>query len=107
MWKYFIIFHIKNINRIIDHVNIYISGDNFDKSGPTWNGPFEKDGIQSWCDKDPTLWEECLKERTEHDILIKKSKAKRHYCGHFHQYYFVDFDDCCSRIIAEFEIVQH
>lgn len=76
-------------------------------SGPTWNGPFEKDGIQSWCDKDPTLWEECLKERTEHDILIKKSKAKRHYCGHFHQYYFVDFDDCCSRIIAEFEIVQH
>lgn len=76
-------------------------------SGPTWNGPFEKGGIQGWCDKDPTLWDECVKERKEHDILIKESKAEYHYCGHFHAYYSVDFNGCRSRILDEFEIVEH
>jgi len=38
-------------------------------SAPTWNGPIEKNGmLASFCQKDPTLWDECMEERKQHDI---------------------------------------
>ncbi len=76
-------------------------------SAPTWNGPSDKEGISYWCDRDPSLWDECLKERKEHDILIKLTGTKHHYAGHFHQYYNVDFDGCRSIILEELQIYEH
>lgn len=76
-------------------------------SCPSWSGPFDKQGISGWCAKDPTLWEECVKERKDHDELIKLSEAKRHYCGHFHLSSLVDFGDCWSKILDIEEIVEH
>jgi hypothetical protein len=76
-------------------------------SAPTWNGPIEKSGIMThFCQKDPTLWDECMEERKQHDILIKLSGAKKHYCGHFHLLSVVDFDDCASTILDELQIVE-
>jgi hypothetical protein len=73
-------------------------------SAPTWCGPFDKDGISSWCDRDETLWDECLQERKDHDVLIKLCGASRHYCGHFHTSSSVDLDECVSTILDELEI---
>ena len=76
-------------------------------SAPTWNGPIEKNGmLATFCQKDPTLWDECMEERKQHDILVKLSGAKRHYCGHFHQYFVVDFDDCVSTILDILQIAE-
>jgi UDP-2,3-diacylglucosamine pyrophosphatase LpxH len=76
-------------------------------SAPSWNGPCDKDGIRGWCEKDPTLWDECLQERKEHDILIKLTGARKHYCGHFHTFSRMDHDDCRSYILDELEIMAH
>lgn len=76
-------------------------------SAPTWNGPSDKEGIASWCAKDPTLWDECVKERKGHDMLLKLCEAKTHYAGHFHEYYNVDFDGCRSIILGELQIHEH
>ena len=76
-------------------------------SAPTWNGPIEKNGmLANFCQKDATLWDECMEERKQHDILVKLSGAKRHYCGHFHQYFVVDFDDCVSTILDILQIAE-
>ena len=76
-------------------------------SAPTWNGPIEKNGmLASFCQKDPTLWDECMEERKQHDVLIKLTGAKRHYCGHFHEYFVVDFDDCVSTILDILQIAE-
>lgn len=76
-------------------------------SAPYWNGPFDKDGLACWCEKDKTLWDECYRERREHDELIQKCGAKRHYCGHFHAYSWVDFRDCYSTILDIDQFKEH
>jgi hypothetical protein len=73
-------------------------------SAPSWSGPFDRDGISGWCDRDETLWDECLQERKDHDVLIKLCGASHHYCGHFHVISSVDFDGCVSTILDELEI---
>jgi len=76
-------------------------------SAPYWVGPFDKDFISSWCEKDPTLWDECRKERLEIDELIKLSQPKRAFTGHFHQSAWVDFRGCYARILNIEEVVEH
>ena len=76
-------------------------------SAPTWNGPIEKNGMfATFCQKDSTLWDECMTERKQHDILLKLSGAKRHYCGHFHESSVVDFDGCVSTICDILQITE-
>ena len=76
-------------------------------SAPTWNGPIEKNGmLANFCQKDATLWDECMEERKQHDVLIKLSGAKRHFAGHFHGYFVVDFDDCVSTILDILQIAE-
>ena len=91
----------------LDHSKIQKCDVLITHSAPTWNGPIEKSGIMShYCQKDETLWDECMTERKQHDILIKLTGPKRHYCGHFHQFNIVDFDGCVSIILNELEIAQ-
>ena len=74
-------------------------------SAPTWNGPIEKNGmLANFCQKDTMIWDECMAERKQHDILLKLSGAKRHYCGHFHQFSVIDFDGCVSIILDILQI---
>jgi len=75
-------------------------------SVPSWNGPNNKSGIESWCSKDPTLWEECMAERFGHDKLIELCKPKRHYAGHMHISSTVAMNGCISKILNELEIIQ-
>jgi predicted phosphodiesterase len=89
---------------VLDHSKIKRCDVLVTHSAPTWSGPFDKDGISSWCDRDETLWDECLQERKDHDVLIKLCGASRHYCGHFHTFSLVDFDGCVSTILDELEI---
>jgi predicted phosphodiesterase len=89
---------------VLDHSKIKRCDILVTHSAPTWSGPFDKDGISSWCDRDETLWDECLQERKDHDVLIKLCGASRHYCGHFHTSSLVDFDGCVSTILDELEI---
>lgn len=76
-------------------------------SAPTWIGPFDKEGISYWCKNDKSLWDECYKERLAHDALIKKCGAKQHYCGHFHAYHWVEFQDCYSTILNIDQFKEH
>jgi len=76
-------------------------------SAPSWVGPFDKQGISSWCKKDTTLWDECLTERKDHDTLLKLSKPKRSYHGHFHLYSQVEHDGTVATIIDELQIIEH
>jgi hypothetical protein len=76
-------------------------------SGPTWNGPFDKEGLAGWGEKDPELWNDCFKERIDHDELIKLSKAKMHYCGHFHSYHWVEMNGCYSTILSIEQVKEH
>ena len=74
---------------------------------PSWNGPNEKSGIAGWCEKDLTLWEECLKERQDIDKLIELCQPIKHYCGHHHLSSFVSVNGCDSKILDILEIVEH
>lgn len=76
-------------------------------SAPYWIGPFDKEGLAGWSEKDPTLWDECYKERIEHDELIKLCQPRKHYCGHFHTSSWVDFRDCYSTILNIEETKEH
>lgn len=76
-------------------------------SCPSWLGPGTKKGIQSWCDKDPTLWDECCKEREDIAKLIELSKPEYHYCGHMHISLAALNNGCLSRILDICEIVEH
>lgn len=76
-------------------------------SGPTWIGDFTKAGIQGWCDKDETLWSECLKERQDHDILYSIANPSMGYCGHFHTHTVGKNGDTVATIVAELEIIEH
>ena len=76
-------------------------------SAPSWNWKSTKEGIASFCAKDPTLWDECKKEREDHDKLIEMCKPSKHYCGHMHVSSTSFFGGCHSRILAELEIICH
>lgn len=76
-------------------------------SAPTWCGPLDKTSLSSWIEKDKTLWDECFKERCEHDKLLSQCKAKKHYCGHFHVSTWADNGNCTSRILNIEEIKEH
>ena len=76
-------------------------------SAPTWIGPIDKEGISSWCEKDPTLWDLCYKERKDHDELFRLAKPTMHYCGHFHSYHWVEMNGCYSTILAIEQIKEH
>jgi predicted phosphodiesterase len=89
---------------VLDHSKIKRCDILVTHSAPTWSGPFDKSGISGWCDRDETLWDECLQERKDHDVLIKLCGASRHYCGHFHTSSSVDFDGCISTILDELEV---
>ena len=89
---------------VLDHSKIKRCDVLVTHSAPTWSGPFDKSGISGWCDRDETLWDECLQERKDHDVLIKLCGASRHYCGHFHTSSSVDFDGCISTILDELEV---
>ena len=91
----------------LDHSKIRQCDVLITHSAPTWNGPIEKIGIMAhYCQKDETLWDECMNERREHDILVQLAEPKRHYCGHFHMHSVVDFYGCVSTILDELEIAQ-
>jgi hypothetical protein len=87
---------------LVDKVDVLIT-----HSAPNWIGDFSKQGIAGWCEKDPTLWEECVKEREDIAKLIELCGAKKHWCGHFHQSHFASHNGCDSRILDILEIVEH
>lgn len=76
-------------------------------SAPYWLGPFDKQGIAGWCEKDKLLWDECYKERLELDELVKLCKPSRLYCGHFHMSSWIDHRECYARILDINEIAEH
>jgi Icc-related predicted phosphoesterase len=69
---------------------------------PSWNYPSNK--AMGWFDQDPTLWEECCKERQDIDKLIELSQCTKHFCGHFHVSSFVSLNKCDSTILDVYEI---
>ncbi len=76
-------------------------------SPPFWSGPYDKAGVEAWCAQDPTLWDECVKERKDIAELIELCEAKKHYCGHMHTSSWVDYLGCFSRILNINEIYEH
>ncbi len=76
-------------------------------SGPSWIGPFDKNGIAYWCDRDLDLWEECRKERKDHDMLTKLCQAKQLFLGHFHMFHQVEHGGCLGRILDIDEILEY
>ena len=76
-------------------------------SAPLWNGPTDKAGISSWCDKDKMLWDECVQERHDHTALLELCKPKKHYCGHFHTSSVAENHGCTSTILDINEIKEH
>jgi hypothetical protein len=76
-------------------------------SSPDWNGPNDKSGISGWCDKDPTLWLDCLRERRIMNEIIQLSQPKFHFCGHFHCSSIATNNKCYSRILDVNELYEH
>jgi len=68
-------------------------------SGPPYIGPCDKNGIKHFCDKDPTLWDECKRERKDHETLIKLSGSTHHRQGHLHCSCVTEKYGCESRIL--------
>ena len=76
-------------------------------SAPNWIGPVDKQNIASFCEKDPTLWDECVAERLAHNRLFELAKPKYSYHGHFHVNDTRVVDGCKAMIIEELGIVEH
>lgn len=76
-------------------------------SAPYWIGPFDKSGIDWYCQRDPSLWEDCVKERKDIAKLLELAQPSRSYHGHFHQTAQVDFGGCLARILNIHEMVEH
>ncbi len=76
-------------------------------SGPNWIGPFDKEGISGWCKRDETLWDDCLKERSDHNRLYELAKPKKSYLGHFHIYQAIEHGGCHATILDELQIIEH
>ena len=75
-------------------------------SAPNWVGKCDKGGIQNWCDKDESLWDECVKERLEHNELIELCSPQKHFAGHFHEHAIASMNGCDSRILDIMEIYE-
>lgn len=76
-------------------------------TAPTWIGPMDKEGIQYYCDRDPTLWDECLQERKDVTRLLDLAQPNKHYCGHFHMWRQVEHKGCTSEILDIFDLKEH
>ena len=76
-------------------------------SAPIWNGPNDKAGISGWCDRDPTLWDDCSRERRVMNEIIRLSQPTSHFCGHFHCQSIAVNDGCYSRILDIHELYEY
>lgn len=76
-------------------------------SAPTWIGPIDKESLSGWIKQDPTLWEECMEERKNHNRLIELCKPSKSYHGHFHESRWADEAGCFSTILNIEEIKEH
>jgi len=76
-------------------------------SAPTWIGPMDKEALSGWTKQDPTLWEECMEERKNHNRLIELCKPSKSYHGHFHESRWADEAGCFSTILNIEEIKEH
>jgi hypothetical protein len=74
---------------------------------PTWNGPTGKDKIEWYCNQDALLWDELVKERNDIDALINACFPHKHFCGHMHNYSYMDLGEIESRIIEMDGIYQY
>ena len=86
----------------IEEVDVLIT-----HSAMNWIGPVDKQNIASFCEKDPTLWDECVAERLAHNRLFELAKPKWSYHGHFHVNDSRVVDGCRAMIIEELGIVEH
>ena len=75
-------------------------------TAPNWIGPNDKNGLELYIQKDPTLWDECLRERIDMNQLIKLTQPQKHFCGHFHISQLAENDSCRSRIMNEHELCE-
>ena len=76
-------------------------------SPPSWLGSSTKRGLETWTSRDPTLWDECLKERRGISELVKLSQAKFSYHGHMHTTAWANYEGCYSIILNIDEIIQY
>lgn len=76
-------------------------------SAPSWIGPCNKQGISGWTKNDLTLWDDCLKERIDHNRLIELCRPSKSYHGHFHESRWADEAGCYSTILNIEEIKEH
>lgn len=76
-------------------------------TAPSWVGPFDKEGLKYYTDGDPTLWNECVVERSRMNEIVTACGAKKHYCGHFHVSTSGENNGCRSRILNILELLEH
>ena len=76
-------------------------------TAPSWIGPTDKNGIEFYTNRDNSLWKECVEERSVVDKLLALTKAKKHYCGHFHESVLAKNNGCTSRILNIMELIEH
>lgn len=76
-------------------------------SGPNWIGPYDKIGIEGWCKRDPKLWDDCKKERDDHNKLYQLAKPKYAYLGHFHRFEAVESNGCYTTILDELQLAEY
>ena len=76
-------------------------------TAPPYIGPGRIEGLcVYYCDRDERLPSALTKERIDLETLIKKTKPKKHYCGHFHCSFHGEKHGCVSRILAINEILE-
>lgn len=81
-------------------------------TSPTWIGPLDKEfivecGGGKHTESGKKMWEDCLRERLDVDRLLDVSGAKRIYCGHFHEWRWVEFNDVYGTILDIDQIIEH
>lgn len=76
-------------------------------SGPNWIGPYDKTGIENWCKRDAPLWDDCKKERADHNRLYELAKPKYAYLGHFHRFEAVECNGCYTTILDELQLAEY
>lgn len=75
-------------------------------TAPNWVGPFDKNGIAWYTDRDASLWEECCEERLAMNRLIELTQPDQHWCGHLHVSQAAVQGHCISRILNINEIAE-
>lgn len=81
-------------------------------SAPTWLFPRKLENYM-FSPNDTTLVNDCIQEKYDIDLLLKKCNASRIYTGHFHENIVVDYNryesnrKCVGRILAELELKEH